>query len=248
MKIDPDRLAELEEERRFLLRSLDDLEREHEFGDVTDEDYRTLQDGYTARAATVMRAIEEGRAALPPKKPRRVGVIVASVVGVVAVAVLAGWLVARSSGQRLEGQTMTGGQEVDSVTAKLAEARSLLGRDAQATAQLYREVLDIEPDNAEARTYTAWLLALSSAGASEDIAALALDEARAGFESVIADNPGYADAHCLYVVMAASILPEPDLDLAREQGELCLASNPPSEMVDLVEPFLDSLPTAATTP
>ena len=51
MTIDPDRLAELEEERRFLLRSLDDLAREHEFGDVTDEDYRTLQDGYTARAA-----------------------------------------------------------------------------------------------------------------------------------------------------------------------------------------------------
>ena len=35
--MDPDRLAELEEERRFLLRSLDDLERE---GDVTQLNYR----------------------------------------------------------------------------------------------------------------------------------------------------------------------------------------------------------------
>ena len=32
--VDPDRLAELEEERRFLLRSLGDLEREHAAGDL----------------------------------------------------------------------------------------------------------------------------------------------------------------------------------------------------------------------
>jgi hypothetical protein len=34
MSIDPDRLAALEEERRFLLDSIRDLEREHEVGDV----------------------------------------------------------------------------------------------------------------------------------------------------------------------------------------------------------------------
>ena len=33
-----DRLAALEEERRFLLRSLTDLEREHDAGDVDDLD------------------------------------------------------------------------------------------------------------------------------------------------------------------------------------------------------------------
>ena len=32
--MNPDRLAELEEEQRFLLRSLSDLEREYEAGDV----------------------------------------------------------------------------------------------------------------------------------------------------------------------------------------------------------------------
>ena len=38
----PDRLAELEEERDFLLRSLDDLDREHDAGDIDEADYPTL--------------------------------------------------------------------------------------------------------------------------------------------------------------------------------------------------------------
>ena len=61
--IDPDRLAELEEERRFLLRSLDDLEREHDAGDVDEHDFAALRDGYVARAAAVLREIDEGKAA-----------------------------------------------------------------------------------------------------------------------------------------------------------------------------------------
>ena len=59
--MNPDRLAELEEERRFLLRSLDDLEREHEAGDVDEHDFEVLRDGYTARAARVLRAIDDGQ-------------------------------------------------------------------------------------------------------------------------------------------------------------------------------------------
>ena len=56
-----DRLAELEEERRYLLRSLKDLERERDAGDVDEADYLTLRDGYTVRAAAVLRQIEDGR-------------------------------------------------------------------------------------------------------------------------------------------------------------------------------------------
>ena len=60
MSTNPDRLAELEEERRFLLRSLADLEREHDAGDVDVDDYQTFRDGYTVRAASVLRSIEDG--------------------------------------------------------------------------------------------------------------------------------------------------------------------------------------------
>jgi hypothetical protein len=161
---------------------------------------------------------------------------------VLAIAATAGWLVARSSGQRLSGQTITGGQSIDDVPAKLSEARAALAAsDFQSAAELYRDVQDLEPDNAEARTYTAWLLALSAGSASPAAAALALEQARASFETVIAADPGYADAHCLYAVMAARLLPEPDLALAKEQGEKCLAAGPPAEMRSLVEAFVDSL-------
>ena len=61
--LDPDELAALEEQRDFLLRSLADLDREHDAGDLEDDDYQTLKDDYTARAADVLRAIEERRAA-----------------------------------------------------------------------------------------------------------------------------------------------------------------------------------------
>ena len=60
-ELDPDALAALEEERDFLLRSLRDLEREHDVGDVDDHDYEVLKDDYTARAATVLRSIETRR-------------------------------------------------------------------------------------------------------------------------------------------------------------------------------------------
>ena len=51
-------LESLEQEREFLLRSLADLDSEYEAGDIEDDDYRSLTNDYTARAAAVLRAIE----------------------------------------------------------------------------------------------------------------------------------------------------------------------------------------------
>ncbi len=53
----------LEQERQFLLRSLADLDAEHVAGDLDDDDYRTLTDQYTARAAAVLRALEAAKVA-----------------------------------------------------------------------------------------------------------------------------------------------------------------------------------------
>lgn len=52
-------LQGLEDEREVLLASLRDLEREHRAGDISDDDYVLLRDRYTARAASVLRAIEK---------------------------------------------------------------------------------------------------------------------------------------------------------------------------------------------
>jgi hypothetical protein len=59
--IDDVDLEALEQERSFLLRSLADLDAEHEVGDIEDDDYQSLTDDYTARAAAVLRAIQAER-------------------------------------------------------------------------------------------------------------------------------------------------------------------------------------------
>jgi tetratricopeptide (TPR) repeat protein len=55
-------LAELEEDRDFLLRSLEDLEQERSVGDIAEQDYARLKEDYTGRAAAVLKAIEEAKA------------------------------------------------------------------------------------------------------------------------------------------------------------------------------------------
>jgi hypothetical protein len=57
------RVAELVEERDYLLRSIEDLEREHAAGDIDEADYQTLRAGYVERAATAIRALEALEAA-----------------------------------------------------------------------------------------------------------------------------------------------------------------------------------------
>ncbi|HEX2272724.1 MAG TPA: tetratricopeptide repeat protein [Acidimicrobiales bacterium] len=61
-RADAETLADLEEERQFLLDSLRDLESEREAGEIRQEDYATLRDDYTARAAAVLRRIEAAKA------------------------------------------------------------------------------------------------------------------------------------------------------------------------------------------
>ena len=51
--LDPERRRQLEDERDFLMQSLDDLELERESGGIDDESYAELHDDYTARAAAV---------------------------------------------------------------------------------------------------------------------------------------------------------------------------------------------------
>lgn len=90
-------------ERAFLERSIEDLDREFAAGDLTERDYRRLRADYERRLRG------EG---LPPRPPARRGLVVASVAFVLVVAVAAGVLVARFSGRRTEGATITGGEQV----------------------------------------------------------------------------------------------------------------------------------------
>ncbi len=236
--VDPDRLAELEDERRFLLRSLRDLEAEHEAGDVDDTDYVTLRDGYTKRAAAVLQAIEDGRAALPAPAPRNWARRLVVVGVVLAVAVGAGWMVARSSGQRLGGQEITGGTAAVDVPTLLAQARALLAVDPLQAQQLYARVLEQRPDHAEALAYSGWLLFTASAGASADVRATAVETARQQLGRAAAADGEYADPHCFLAVIADD---QGDTATARTEVDTCLELGPPADVRAFVERFAAGL-------
>jgi tetratricopeptide (TPR) repeat protein len=241
--MDPDRIAALESERKFLLRSLEDLEREHAAGDVDDADYAELKDGYTRRAADVLRALQDGvdarRAAIESR--RRPGVVrrALMVASVAVVAGAIGWLVAAESGQRLPGQVATGGNPGNEVAALLSEARTRWSTDPIAAIEIYDLVLEREPDTVEALTYRSWLLVLISSNTNADVQSLALDQARAALARAIEVDPSYPDARCLAGVVEVRFGNDPEA--ARPQLATCLESRPPAEVRGLVEGLLAAI-------
>ncbi|MCB0995542.1 MAG: tetratricopeptide repeat protein [Acidimicrobiales bacterium] len=190
--LDPDALAALEVERDFLLSSLRDLERERDAGDLDDADYVALTDDYTRRAAEVLRSIETREAALAavPKRPRRQ--VLYWVVGLLVVGAVAGVLVARSSGSRSPGGSISG-VDVSTSREKLAVAQTFMS-DAERwddAIALYDEVLDEQPANAEALTYKGWLTYRSG---DDDTGTALLEEAAAA-------DPEYPDARVFLAIV-----------------------------------------------
>jgi len=106
--IDGAERTRLEGERDFLLRSLDDLEREREKGAIDDESFDRLHDEYTARAAAVIRSLRDGadeRPVAPPTSTRR-RVLTAVGIGAFLLLVIVGITAALTS--RGEGDSLTG--------------------------------------------------------------------------------------------------------------------------------------------
>jgi hypothetical protein len=239
---DLDQLAELEDQRRFLLRSLADLEREHDAGDVDDADYRTLKDGYTARAAAVIRAIDQGRRALPPRRRARWGKVAAWTVVVTVVAVGAGLFVAHVAGQRLPGQSLTGGIAEDT-NSELAQARSLLGTDPTKSLALYTQVLRVDPDNVEARTYAGWLLSIQ-AGERGNRALVV--QAESLLDDAIRLGPSRSDAYCFKAVVRFRYLQ--DAVGAKAALDGCEARHPPSDVAGLLGSLRQDIDAAVTHP
>ena len=165
--------------------------------------------------------------------------LAAWIIGTLAVASLAGWLVAHTSGQRLPGQSITGGLPGDEVALKLAEARQFLNVDAQQAITRYQQVLELDPKNAEAMTYTGWLIAQSGPTAAPAGAEI--------LRNAIALDPTYADPHCFLAITSANFLQPPDTATARTEAQACLDNNPPSQMVALIQGFIDKLDAETTT-
>jgi len=150
-------LDELEQERDFLLRSLDDLDRERSAGDLGEADHAELRERYTVRAAEVLRAIEEERPVRSPAARRaRSWVVIAA--AVTALALAAGLAVAAASGSRLPGQTVTG-DAGGSGASRLAQAAAVAEDDPQRALELYDEILADDPDDVGALSERGLLLA-----------------------------------------------------------------------------------------
>lgn len=233
---DPDELTALEEQRDFLLRSLDDLEREREAGDVDDHDYASLRDDYTARAAAVLRAIERRNARFAePAGPKRWPRTLAWAAAALAFAVLAGVLVAQSAGRRDPGQVATGDIR-QTVNARLNDAGRLLSAGEYADAiEQYDSVLQDQPSNREAMTYRAWALRLSGER-SEGLTAM-LDAATV--------HPDYPDAHAFLAVI---FFQEGLVDLAAQELEVLDGLDPPPYIRDLLEPLREEIEAAQGRP
>lgn len=245
-----DRLAVLEDERRFLLRSLADLEREHDAGDVDDLDYATLKDGYTARAADVLRRIEAGQAMLAPRPRRRWSRTIVSAALVVAAAVAIGLALGAAWGEREAGQEVTGFTPGDDARTLLASARSAMNQgDFVLANELLRRVDEMERergvDNAEARAYYGWTLALLTVADDDaERSAAILDAAVLALAQAIEIDPDYADPHCFMAIVEFEFRDDPDAALP--YVETCEASDPPAELAELIGPFADEIRSAAS--
>ena len=234
-------IESLVDQRKFLLQSLRDLDDEFKAGDLDLDDYNSLWSDYVARTAQVIKQIESPE---PTSSTSSTGETIESagrfrqtiitLLVVLIVATGAGWLVASQSGQRLAGQSLSGGIE-DSTASLLSRARATNFVDPQAAIELYSQVLGLDPDNVEALTYRAWLLALIARGAGNEIKQLAFLSASSDLERAIKLDANYPDAHCFLGIIRFRLAG--DAVGSREQLTICQSQDPPAE----VKSFVDSI-------
>lgn len=230
-----DEVEQLREERDYLLTSLRDLDNERAAGEIADDDYRALRDSYTARAAVVLRAIDDEPApeltgagsveaqAGPGMMRRRPVVWVGAVL---ALAALVGIAVAEWSGERTANQSVSG-----SLPAGPAQHLALAHRldnqnKAPEALREYDATLTMDPSNAEALAYRGWLL--KRAGLA--------DRALESLDKAIAVDPGYPDAHFFRGMVLYQDRHDPAA--AVPEFQTFLADNPPPA---LVPPVVDVL-------
>ena len=234
-------IESLVDQRKFLLQSLRDLDDEFKAGDLDLDDYNSLRSDYVARTAQVIKQIESPEPTISTsstgetiESAGRFRQTIITLLVVLIVATGAGWLVASQSGQRLAGQSLSGGIE-DSTASLLSRARATNFVDPQAAIELYSQVLGLDPDNVEALTYRAWLLALIARGAGNEIKQLAFLSASSDLERAIKIDASYPDAHCFLGIIRFRLAG--DAVGSREQLTICESQNPPAE----VKSFVDSI-------
>lgn len=186
-------------EQDFLLRSLDDLDREHAAGDISNDDYEVLRSEYTARAASALRGSET----LGPRvrNPWRTGVIA---IVVAAAALGTGLLVARAAGERVGSAGLTGSVRSATVPTApseaqvdrlLADGRALMSTDPVKALKSFDQAATIDPTRVEALAYAGWIFRLVSRSTQDATQRTELlSAAQQRLDQAIRTDPAYPDA------------------------------------------------------
>ena len=241
------RKEELEAERDFLMKSLDDLELEHATGGIDDDSYDALHDDYTARAAATIRALRDGVDARPaPAPPSSTKRRVAIVAVVLVFAVGAGVALAAALGARLPGTTSSGNEQSDVVTALARRIESLQDQvnaspdgydlrldladayarnnDLPTAIEQWDAAVTIDPNRPEGHAQLGRALYLVSEQVpNKDARAQLVAQARAALNQAILVGPDYPDSFFFRGVLLAATG-----ELASAQADLqtYLASTP----------------------
>jgi hypothetical protein len=126
------------------------------------------------------------------------------------------------------------------------QARQVQETDPSGALKLFEQVLKTDPDNAEALTYSGWLLARIASTAVQrnlgDQGEQLMVQAEQSIDHAIAIAPTYADPYCFKAIIRFRFYD----DAAGAKGPIgtCVASNPPAVVADLVANLANEIDTA----
>ena len=250
----------LDNERDFLLRSLDDLDAEHADGNIDDATYGRLKSDYTARAARVLHQLDGETVPVEANAPVKTGRRILVGLGVVTFAVVASVALAYGLGARLPGQTITGQQVTtkeqqkaadgalkqlqaavkanpNDPQAHLALARALMGnQDLPDALTEFSSAARLDPKNPEPFTYSGWLIRLQGFP----------DEGLKLLDKAIEVDPQYADARAFKGILLFRDKKDPEGAIAQFQRYLVRA--PDSPLAAQVRTLLAQAVEAGRTP
>ena len=173
------------EQQQFLLKSLHELDQELKNGNLSRDDHEVLVRRYTRELANVTESENVSSGGQQQKRGYRTKAILWSL-GIVLLGAAAGITISQTSGDRSEGESITGSIR-KSVNSQISEAQVLLGnRDRWGEAiEIFDQVLETQPSNTEAITYRAWLYYQTGADVDTQIKA---------WEEALVLESGYSDA------------------------------------------------------
>jgi len=221
-----------EDELRFALSSLDDLEREQRDGNLSAEKFDRLHAEYTVRAADAARRHHREYSLRPKLLPQRGRTRAA--IAIVAVMAAAGtaMLLVDGSESRAPGETITGNSVAQpSGTADLhAAAQAAMGSgDLAAALKSYLAAIDIDPQDVEALTYAGWISYLGGVP----------DKAIPFLNAAVQADPQYPDAHAFRGIVLYKAAHDPTRAAAELRAYLRLV--PDGQMSSQVRAVLNEV-------